>query len=829
MIEMMIRDASTSREEIPTPSSMRRHAWTAVAVLLVSMVVSLPSSARPPSRTRTAAPVGVEGPSYGARPAERPSSPGDAQRRLIPRSHTLEPGETVAGILSSFDLGSEQVTRLVDTVTERWDVRRAQVGSQVSLTVDSSTGAVEGLTVETDDERKIEVSRAADGFVSRVVPSEAKPSEAAAPAAPKPAEAPIEAAPVAEVSAPAPANPTRTATFARGDSLAGVLGKVGLEGADRSRVAALVTRSWNARRADVGTRIELTLDAATQKPLALSITPKRPGSSPVTVALADPTPTTTAAAATPLVPAPPSPAIAPAPAAAPAPAPVTTVARTGTLAKNGSIAGLFTQLGVAGSDVPKVVKAVAPKWNTRRAQVGTVVQVLLDPSTGRATSLTVRPPQSEDTIEVALPDGITIAGAATTTVAALQPPPPAPAAPVASSPATHEAVLARGETLGEVLMDLGVAASDVPAVATTVAKKWNVRTAKPGTRIRLVTDDGVASGIEIAARRGAKPLRVALGPGIEIGGGAPAAAPQAEKAQPKREPTAATAATSAATSAAPDVRVVAGQVQGRFHDAAVKAGLDPATISELAGIFAGELDLGGDVGRGDRFRILLENPRADARRARPRILAAEITTGKEAHRVFMVTSGDGRPEYYNDQARTARRPFLRSPLDVTKITSPFSMGRYHPILGYERPHLGVDLAAPRGTPIHAVGDGVVEYAGWRDGGDGRYLKIRHDGTYATAFSHLSGFAPGIREGKKVKRGQVIAFTGSTGLSTGPHLHFAFLKNDQYVDPLRVSVSGGRVLTGKERREFDGIRAARLAALNGAGSSGNSQVALAVGR
>ncbi len=821
MIEMMIRDDSTSREAIPTPSWMRRHVWTGVAVLLVSMVVTFPSSARPQSRARGGAPAGAEGPGYGARPAERPSSPGDAQRRLTPRSHTIERGETVVGVLSGFDLGSEQVARLVDSVTERWDVRRALVGSQVELTVDSTTGTVEGLTVETDDERKVEVSRAADGFVSRVVPSDAKPVETALPAsrtAAAPSEPATASAP-AEPVAPAPvvpANPTRTATFGSGDTLATVLAKLGVEASDRTRIAARVAKSWNVRRADIGTRVELTLDATTQDPLSLSITPKRPGTSPVTVALGE---------------------VASAPAALAVAAPVvaqqpaTTVARTATLAKNASISSLFTQLGVAKADVGKVVEAASGQWNTRRAQVGTVVQLSFDPATGQASSLTVRPPKTDDAIEVALPSGIALAGAANVTPVASPAPPPAPAAVAAAKPAdvparvaTHEAVLKRGETLGEVLVDLGVAASDVPSVATTVAKKWNVRTAKPGTRIRLVVDEGTASAIEISARSGSKPLTVALGPGVTVAGGTASspAAPSVAKAAPKSEPE----RPAPAASSAPDVRVVSGQVQGRFHDAAVQAGLDPATISELASIFAGEVDLNGDVDRGDRFRVLLEMPRADSRRARPRILAAEVTTGKEAHRVFMVTSGDGRPEYYNDQARTARRPFLRSPLDVTKVTSPFSMGRYHPILGYERPHLGVDLAAPKGTPIRAVGDGVVEYAGWRAGGDGRYLKIRHDGAYATSFSHLSGFAPGIREGKKVKRGQVIGYTGSTGLSTGPHLHFAFLKNDQYVDPMRVSVSGGRVLTGKERREFDGIRAARLAALNGAGGNGNSQVALA---
>ncbi len=837
MIEMMIRDDSISRERHPASSSLRRCIAILVAVALLTTIVSLPSSARSPNRARLGAPAGADAGAYGARAEARSSgAPGEPSRSL-PRTHTIARGETVAGVLSNFDVARQDIARLVGSVTERWDVRKAQVGSQLELTLDPTTGAVQGLAIETDDDRRVEVSRAADGYVSRVVSidSSSMPQPVAAPEESEAGDGPAES--VEPALAPAesrPANVVRAETFRRGDNLDKVLTRLGLSADQRARVASRVVKQWNVRRADIGTRLTLTYETGTTLPVLLAIVESRPESPRIEVSLVD---------------APGAPAVnamraeqaeksAPsrvADGASDGDAPL--VGRAATLARGASIAGVLGQLGVSRSDVSRVVSSLDGKWNLRRAQVGTLIQLAVDPTTGEAARVTVRPPQGAKPIDVTLPSGIRIAGVAGDVLRA----PPAPKVAVEASPATavvtstsiREDVLKRGETVGKLLDELGVASGDVAKVSAAIGRKWNLRTAKTGARVQLIVDSktGRSSEIRITPVAGARPLVVKLAAAIDLAPLSKASAPPIVAAAAPQVTRRSDAAAKPATSPdnddsqkVPQLTVVSGQVLSSFYDSAVKAGLDPAAISELASIFAGEVDLKSDVERGDRFRVLLDAPKSGARRGR--VLAAEIMTGREPHRAFLVSSSDGRPEYYNDQGRTARRPFLKSPLDVTKVNSAFSMGRYHPILGYDRPHLGVDLAAAPGTPIRSVGDGVVEYAGWRAGGDGRYLKIRHDATYATAFSHLSAIAPGIREGKKVKRGQVVGFTGSTGLSTGPHLHYAFLKNDQFVDPMRVNVTGGRVLTGRERREFDGLRAARLAAMGSAGGSGSSQVAMA---
>lgn len=837
MIEMMIRDDSISRERSPASSSLRRYLGILLAVALVTTLVTLPSSARPPTRARAGAPAGIDATAYGARADSRGSGgPGDPSR-VVPRTHTIARGETVAGVLSDFDVARQDVARLMDSVTERWDVRKAQVGSQVEVTLDPATGAVQGLAIETDDDRRVEVSRAADGYVSRVVPVDSS-SVAQPVVTPNETEASDTNATNATIAVPAePAasaasRPTvvRTETFRRGDSFDKVLARLGLASAQRARVSSRVVKQWNVRRADVGTQVSLTFEADSAAPSAVSIVESRADSPRIDVALADPPRNAGPANAEKASESPVAATRTATKSAAP------NIVRAATLAKGGSIAGVLGQVGVARDDVPRVVSALNGKWNLRRAQIGTLVQVAVDPASGEASQVIVRPPQGARAIEVALPDGIRIAGAG---IEDVRQSPSAKAdtatakATVAPDPLVREAVLARGETVGQLLDELGVRAADVGKVSAAIGRKWNVRTAKTGARVQMIVDrtTGRTSEVRIVRTPGTSPVVVKLATAVALESTKDAAGPtRTAAAAPAPKPSAdvdgaaSRAAAKADPQLAPQLSVVSGQVQTSFYQSAVSAGLDAATIGEIASIFAGEIDLKSDVDRGDRFRVLLDAPKGGARRGR--VLAAEIMTGREPHRAFLVSSSDGRPEYYNDQGRTARRPFLKSPLDVTKVNSPFSMGRYHPILGYERPHLGVDLAAAPGTPIHSVGDGIVEYAGWRAGGDGRYLKVRHDATYATAFSHLSAIAPGIREGKKVKRGQVIGFTGSTGLSTGPHLHFAFLKNDQFVDPLRVSVTGGRVLTGRERREFDGLRAARLAAMGSASGAGSSQVAMA---
>ena len=229
-----------------------------------------------------------------------------------------------------------------------------------------------------------------------------------------------------------------------------------------------------------------------------------------------------------------------------------------------------------------------------------------------------------------------------------------------------------------------------------------------------------------------------------------------------------------------------GEIGDSFFAAAEKAGLDETTAMNLVDIFAWDIDFARDIRAGDRFRVLYEEHYDEhGRMVGSTILAAEFHNQGEDHQAVRYQIVPGRYDYFSPDGRSLRKSFLKAPLKYTRISSRYSLHRMHPILGYTRAHKGVDYAAPRGTPVHAVGDGVITYCGWR-GGYGRFILIRHtDGIHATAYAHLSRYAHGIHGGAHVRQGQVIAYVGMSGLATGPHLHFEFRIRGVQVNPLTV--------------------------------------------
>jgi len=226
-----------------------------------------------------------------------------------------------------------------------------------------------------------------------------------------------------------------------------------------------------------------------------------------------------------------------------------------------------------------------------------------------------------------------------------------------------------------------------------------------------------------------------------------------------------------------------GTVNSSLWESAEAADMDPDLISALADIFGWEVDFSRAVRAGDRWRLTVEKKTV---KGEPvgwgSILAAEYINDGESHQAALYRLNGDEVGYYNPNGESLRKMFLKSPLRYGRITSRFSLHRFHPKLQIYRPHQGVDYGTPVGTPVRAVGDGVVTFAqGAGDGGN--VLKIRHNSVYQTAYKHLSGFAKGIHNGTRVKQGQVVAYSGNTGLSTGPHLHFEFWQNGTYVDPL----------------------------------------------
>jgi murein DD-endopeptidase MepM/ murein hydrolase activator NlpD len=229
-------------------------------------------------------------------------------------------------------------------------------------------------------------------------------------------------------------------------------------------------------------------------------------------------------------------------------------------------------------------------------------------------------------------------------------------------------------------------------------------------------------------------------------------------------------------------------------------------IDDFVRIYSYDIDFQRKVQPGDSFEVLFagedENPNENSK---AEVLFASLTTSGETRKFFRYQTGDDNlVDYYDESGKSAKKFLVRKPVADGNVTSGFG-GRNHPLLGYDKMHTGVDWASSTGTPVFAAGNGVIDKIGW-EGGYGKYIRIRHANGYETAYGHMSAFARNMEAGKKVRQGQVIGYVGSTGLSTGAHLHYEILINGRFVDPMRIKLPRGRVLEGPLLAGFDQERA-----------------------
>jgi len=244
--------------------------------------------------------------------------------------------------------------------------------------------------------------------------------------------------------------------------------------------------------------------------------------------------------------------------------------------------------------------------------------------------------------------------------------------------------------------------------------------------------------------------------------------------------------------------VVAGTIVTSLFGAVEAAGEEDQLALDLADVYAWDVDFNTEIQRGDSFRVVLEKLSLDGAFARyGRILAAELVRGDRVLRAFRHEGATG-SGYYDAEGRPLRKAFLRSPLRFTRISSRFSASRLHPVLQVRRAHLGVDYAAPAGTPVSAAADGLVTAAGWM-GGYGRTVRLRHANGYETLYGHLSRVD--VRPGQRVAQGTRIGAVGSTGLSTGPHLDYRMSRDGRFVDPLRLDAPPAEPIAATERSAF----------------------------
>ena len=249
--------------------------------------------------------------------------------------------------------------------------------------------------------------------------------------------------------------------------------------------------------------------------------------------------------------------------------------------------------------------------------------------------------------------------------------------------------------------------------------------------------------------------------------------------------------------------LISGKIKSNLYLSAQEVDLPEDTLMEFVQLMGYSVDFQRQIQEGDTFKILF-NQSFDVldkkRIGLDKISYAELNVSGESFKFFRYLGNEGNFGYYDSEGQSARKALMRTPINGARLSSGFGM-RKHPIKGFSAMHKGVDFGAPSGTPIFAAGDVVLEKVGWVNG-YGRYILIKHNSTYKTAYAHMRGWAKGIRRGARVYQGQVIGYVGSTGLSTGPHLHYEVIVNGKKVNSQKLKLPSGKILKGEERKEFE---------------------------
>ena len=247
-------------------------------------------------------------------------------------------------------------------------------------------------------------------------------------------------------------------------------------------------------------------------------------------------------------------------------------------------------------------------------------------------------------------------------------------------------------------------------------------------------------------------------------------------------------------------------IERSLFEAGASHSVPPQIMAEVMRAFSHGVDFQREVHKADELELLYESHHDDAGRQAKvgALLYAALTLSGKRQELYHFTTKSGRRDYYGPDGRSIRKTLLRTPVDGARMSSTYGM-RKHPILGYTRMHRGLDFAAPRGTPVFAAGDGVIERIG-RNGAYGKYIRLQHDKSFKTAYAHLKSYAKGMRKSVRVKQGQVIGYVGSTGRSTGAHLHYEVLHKGRQVNPLKLDLPVGHQLAGAELKAFGKVKA-----------------------
>lgn len=344
-------------------------------------------------------------------------------------------------------------------------------------------------------------------------------------------------------------------------------------------------------------------------------------------------------------------------------------------------------------------------------------------------------------------------------------------------------VVERGDTLIALLADAGLAATEAHALAAAIAPHLLPRALRPGQEIVVVPDPLDPTRARTAEIVPDATRRILV---TRTGTGYAAAVEETEQVR--------------------HLVRAEGEITASLYEDMAGAGVPPGLIMGLIRAFSHAVDFQRDLQPGDRFAVMFERFRdpEGALIQHGQGIYAELRLRDRAVRIWRHAPAGASPDWFDEKGESVRRGLLRTPLDAARVSSGFGMRR-HPILGYSRMHTGVDFAAPTGTPVYAAGEGTVTFAGWR-GGYGRTVMVRHTGGITTLYAHLASIQRGIRPGARVRQAQVIGRVGSTGMSTGPHLHYEVHRGDVAVNPSTIRTLAGRNLQGRELAAFRAERA-----------------------
>jgi murein DD-endopeptidase MepM/ murein hydrolase activator NlpD len=361
----------------------------------------------------------------------------------------------------------------------------------------------------------------------------------------------------------------------------------------------------------------------------------------------------------------------------------------------------------------------------------------------------------------------------------------------------------KGDSVTSILRDLGATADDIKAIAGVLGPKGRDAGLKEGEKLRILMSPVPGGGGRLQAARLVLIGDTAVEAVVALSDMGKYVSVDAQSAE-----------TSVADNGDEEEDDGSGvRLYQSIYETALRNQVPRPVIDDLIRIYSYDVDFQRKAQPGDSFSVLYagedETPSTDSKNE---VLFASLTVGGETKKFYRYQSpDDGVVDYYDDTGKSAKKFLVRKPVADGIMRSGFGV-RKHPVLGYTRAHTGVDWAAPMGTPIYASGNGTIEKIGW-EGGYGRYIRMRHANGYETAYGHMSAFARGMEVGTRVRQGQVIGFVGSTGLSTGPHLHYEIIINTRFVDPMKVKLPRGRVLDGgalagfdRERIRFDGMMA-----------------------